>query len=125
MKSRSTLKHLNTEPVDVEAVLVRHGGQMRRWRVPIAPDSPATPLPLQACRPVLSDREAVEEASRCFRCGCGEGCMICHDICKMFAYRRENTFVTLDEDQCVGCGMCVWRCPNQNIEMIQTSQAPI
>jgi len=44
---------------------------------------------------------------------------------KMFAYRKEDTMVTLDEDQCVGCGMCVWRCPNENIEMIQTSQAPI
>jgi Fe-S-cluster-containing hydrogenase component 2 len=75
--------------------------------------------------PVLTDREAMREASRCYRCGCGEGCMICHDICKMFAYHKDGVFVELDPDKCVACGMCIWRCPNGNITMERTSNEPI
>jgi NAD-dependent dihydropyrimidine dehydrogenase PreA subunit len=33
--------------------------------------------------------------------------------------------VELDETKCVACGMCIWRCPNGNIKMIQTSEKPI
>ena len=25
----------------------------------------------------------------------------------------------------VGCGMCVWRCPNHNLEIKQTSEEPV
>jgi Fe-S-cluster-containing hydrogenase component 2 len=75
--------------------------------------------------PILSDREAVEEASRCYRCGCGEGCMICHDICKVFAFHKDGARVVLDEDKCVACGMCIWRCPTRNIQMVQTSATPL
>ncbi|KKK48789.1 hypothetical protein LCGC14_3141590, partial [marine sediment metagenome] len=31
----------------------------------------------------------------------------------------------LDPDKCVGCGMCIWRCPNHNITMTQTSDEPV
>jgi formate dehydrogenase major subunit len=112
--------------VAMEQVLMRHGGEPRKWRVPLTlvPGGERVRT-FGPFAPVLTDTEALEEAARCFRCGCGEGCMICHDICKTFAYRKEETRVVLDEEKCVACGMCAWRCPNGNIEMIRTSVQPI
>ncbi len=43
--------------------------------------------------------------------------MICHDICKMFVYHKEGTKVVINEDKFVACGMCIWRCPNKNINL--------
>jgi NADPH-dependent glutamate synthase beta subunit-like oxidoreductase/dihydroorotate dehydrogenase len=125
--SGAVVPALNGEAqVAVEEVLVRHGREPRKWRVPLDP-APAAQRAgsFDPYAPVLGEAEAVEEASRCLRCGCGEGCMICHDICKAFAYRKEETRVVLDEEKCLACGMCAWRCPNGNIEMIQTSALPI
>jgi NADPH-dependent glutamate synthase beta subunit-like oxidoreductase/dihydroorotate dehydrogenase len=108
--------------IDIESVLRRHGSEPRKWRKPLwLVPSEERAASFEPFRAVLSDEEAVEEAQRCLRCGCGEGCMICHDICKMFAYRKEGTAVVLDGEQCVGCGMCAWRCPNGNIEMVRTA----
>jgi NADPH-dependent glutamate synthase beta subunit-like oxidoreductase len=113
-------------PADIENVLQRNGKDRRKRRVPL----PLTPAEerkktFETYVPVLSDEAAVEEAGRCYRCGCGEGCMICHDICKMFAFHKEGTKVVLDEEKCVACGMCAWRCPNDNIEIVRTSEEPI
>jgi NADPH-dependent glutamate synthase beta subunit-like oxidoreductase/dihydroorotate dehydrogenase len=74
---------------------------------------------------VLTEAKAIEEAERCLSCGCGPGCGICVDICKMFAWERKDDKVVLDEEKCVACGMCIWRCPNDNIEMVKTSEKPI
>ena len=69
----------------------------------------------------LSRQQAVAEARRCLACGCGAGCEICTDICKMFAWSTDaQGRVVLDEDKCVACGMCIWRCPNKNVEMVKT-----
>ncbi|MFB3902084.1 MAG: FAD-dependent oxidoreductase [Acidobacteriota bacterium] len=106
--------------VDIESVLQRHGSEARKWRKPVwltPPEERVTSF--EPFRAVLTDEEAIEEARRCLRCGCGEGCMICHDICKMLAYRKEGTAVVLDEEKCVACGMCAWRCPNGNVEMVR------
>lgn len=69
---------------------------------------------------VMSEEEAVEEASRCLKCGCGEGCELCKNICTDFAISNteEPDWVVVDENKCVACGMCYNRCPNKNIEMI-------
>ena len=125
--SEATIKPLSeTQQVDVESVLARTGGGGRKWRVPVLVSDPdARRLTFEPTVGTLSDKQAREEASRCYRCGCGEGCMICHDICKMFAYHTDGVFVELDPDKCVGCGMCVWRCPNGNISMERTSAVPI
>ena len=106
---------------DKEAVLMRHGGEPRAMR------QKETKIPAEkrnqdffGYTEVLTKEEAVKEAMRCMACGCGAGCQICHDICKMFAYSiDEQGGIVLDEAKCVGCGMCLHRCPNNAIEMIQ------
>lgn len=68
---------------------------------------------------VMTEEEAVAEASRCLNCGCGEGCQLCKTICCDFApYIPEADTLKIDIDSCVACGMCFNRCPNQNIEMV-------
>jgi len=113
--------------VDKETVLERTGHLPRAWR-------PASPMLAASTRKksfreyakVLSEKAAVAEASRCLICGCGAGCEICSDICKVFAWDvNEQGRVCLDEETCVACGMCLHRCPNNNIEMVQTSKKPI
>ena len=67
----------------------------------------------------LTEEEAVKEATKCLRCGCGEGCSICADICKEFAIHLDGADRwVVNVDECVACGMCYNRCPNHNIEMI-------
>lgn len=126
-KSGAVLEPMPERPqADTEEVLRRHGNDSRRWRVPLAAvEAQKRRRTFDIYTPVLSDREAVEEASRCYRCGCGEGCMICHDICKVFAFGKDGARVVLDEDRCVACGMCIWRCPTGNLQMIQTSTTPL
>ena len=69
----------------------------------------------------FTETEAVNEATRCLNCGCGEGCMICADICNAFAISSVDTKPLVDQEECVGCGICVWRCPNDNLEMIPSN----
>jgi NADPH-dependent glutamate synthase beta subunit-like oxidoreductase len=69
---------------------------------------------------VFTEEEAIAEASRCLNCGCGEGCQLCKTICTEFAIEivAPDT-LRIDPNLCVGCGMCVQRCPLNNIEMIR------
>ena len=65
--------------------------------------------------------DAINEASRCLKCGCGEGCQLCRTICSEFAiYNPEKDKIEIHGDECVACGMCFNRCPNKNIEMVNT-----
>lgn len=67
----------------------------------------------------LTEEEAVAEAQRCLNCGCGEGCGICATICSDFAIHLKSPDVwEINEEECVACGMCFNRCPNNNIEMV-------
>lgn len=68
--------------------------------------------------------EAVEEASRCLFCGCGVGCQICEDLCLTRAWRHEKNRVEIDPHECVACGVCLYRCPNDNIDMVATELSP-
>lgn len=72
----------------------------------------------------LSQAAAVEEAGRCLSCGCGVGCQICEELCMRFAWSHEGKLVEVDKEACVACGMCILRCPNHNIEMVQGELSP-
>ena len=68
---------------------------------------------------VMTEEEAVKEASRCLNCGCGEGCQLCKTICTDFAPEVADTdTMHIRKEDCVACGMCFNRCPNGNIEMV-------
>ncbi len=72
---------------------------------------------------LYTDEQASAEAARCLRCGCGEGCDLCHKICCEFAISlNENREIVIDPKKCVACGMCYNRCPNRNIEMLSTGE---
>ena len=65
------------------------------------------------------DAEAIAEACRCLKCGCGEGCQLCKTICTDFAPEISGVdTVHIRKEECVACGMCFNRCPNGNIEMV-------
>jgi len=68
---------------------------------------------------VMTEEEAVREASRCLNCGCGEGCQLCKTICTDFAPEISDVdTMRIRSEKCVACGMCFNRCPNGNIEMV-------
>ncbi|NLW72744.1 MAG: FAD-dependent oxidoreductase [Chloroflexi bacterium] len=70
-------------------------------------------------RRVMTEEEAVAEASRCLNCGCGEGCQLCKTICCEFApYISSPDELQINKELCVACGMCAMRCPQGNIEMV-------
>jgi NADPH-dependent glutamate synthase beta subunit-like oxidoreductase len=108
---------------DKEAVLMRHGQEARTWR------QNETKLPAKSrtknfneYTDVLTKEQAIREAMRCMACGCGAGCEACIDSCNKFAFSTsDDGRIEMDEEKCVGCGMCIHLCPNDCIEMIQTS----
>lgn len=71
----------------------------------------------------LTEAEALSEAARCLNCGCGEGCGLCAQICSEFAIhlKAPDTW-EINQDECVACGMCYNRCPNQNIGIVDTHE---
>ena len=70
-------------------------------------------------RRVMTEEEAIAEASRCLQCGCGEGCQLCKTICTDFAPEIiDADTMHIRKEECVACGMCFNRCPNGNIEMV-------
>jgi NADPH-dependent glutamate synthase beta subunit-like oxidoreductase/dihydroorotate dehydrogenase len=107
--------------VSKSQVLARQKGLEFEPRVPLA-GRPAGErrTSFEPYRLVLSEEDAVKEASRCLVCGCGEGCGLCFRICSSFAVERQaGATFQIDEEKCVACGMCFRRCPNKNIEMVQ------
>ena len=64
----------------------------------------------------LTQEQAVREADRCLRCGCGVGCAVCYKVCPYFAIEPDGYGFRVDAEKCSGCGMCIIRCPNANID---------
>ena len=68
---------------------------------------------------IMTEAEAIAEACRCLKCGCGEGCQLCKTICTDFAPEIiDADTMHIRKEECVACGMCFNRCPNGNIEMV-------
>jgi len=78
---------------------------------------------IKAAKASINENTIYNEAKRCLRCGCGEGCGVCQGLCTEFAisYNRENQ-ITIDQNRCVACGMCYNCCPNKNIQMFNTGE---
>ena len=56
---------------------------------------------------------------------CDYGClgyMSCAKVCPQNAIRRVDGIAVVDEELCIGCGMCVRQCPKSLIELIPYGQ---
>jgi len=107
---------------DKEKVLLRTGDRPRAWR-PKLDDVPGAKRAktFDDCSVPLTREQAIAEAGRCLACGCGVGCEICKDMCTKFCFSMDEAGrMHIDTDKCVACGMCAHRCPNDNIEVVQT-----
>ena len=106
----------------VNSELVRERtGYLKRDPNPIAlaNDADARKSSFDLYERVMTEAEAVKEASRCLNCGCGEGCQLCKTICTDFAPEvADADTMHIRKEECVACGMCFNRCPNGNIEMV-------
>ena len=113
--------------VDVEQVLNRTTDQPRAWRPVAEMGSPERRArTFRDTTKTLTKDQAVAEAQRCLACGCGAGCEICKDICMAFCFTMDDDGkILLDEDACLACGMCIHRCPTDNIVMRQTGSKNI
>ena len=92
-----------------------------RVRVPHRPPEES----VRDCEPVelpLTEEQAVREAERCLRCGCGVGCELCHRICPYDAVAPDGHSFRVDAEKCKGCGLCIVRCPLRNIEAVPLKQ---
>lgn len=80
-------------------------------------------LDFETFKRVMTEAEAVTEASRCLNCGCGEGCQKCKTICCDFAPEIQAADkMHICKEDCVACGMCFNLCPNKNIEMVDLGE---
>lgn len=116
-----SMKQLNA--VDKNATLQRTGSTERKDSIKIYTELPETRSSnFDLYTRTLTAEEAIEEAGRCLNCGCGEGCLVCVNICNSFAFSVDDNTPVVNSDDCVGCGVCVWQCPNKNIELIRTDE---
>ncbi|HUU30285.1 MAG TPA: FAD-dependent oxidoreductase [archaeon] len=111
--------------VDPQVVIDRNPDFPLKPRVPVRylpPEKRKTNYELY--EETMTAGEAVEEAERCLFCGCGVGCQICEELCLTLAWGHEESYVKIDPELCVACGICIYRCPNDNIDMVATELSP-
>ena len=102
-------------------MLARKSDDRRAWRVPVElRDAGERAHDWDLYRTALTAETAVEEAQRCYGCGCGAGCERCKDLCAQFCFDLDNDELLIDPEKCVACGMCVWLCPNKNLSLKET-----
>jgi dihydroorotate dehydrogenase subfamily 1 len=106
--------------VDKRSVLARSMGKAKADRVNIPRISlDARKKSFDEVESTLTEDQARLEAERCLACGCGVGCDLCYKICIYFAIERDNHKYIINDDSCDGCGICVERCPNDAISLIE------
>jgi NADPH-dependent glutamate synthase beta subunit-like oxidoreductase/Pyruvate/2-oxoacid:ferredoxin oxidoreductase delta subunit/bacterioferritin-associated ferredoxin len=76
----------------------------------------------------LVPEEAWEEAGRCLCCDVRGRCATCVSVCPVLAVQTTKagstvTKVLIDEETCQGCTICVSRCPEHAIEMLNREHA--
>jgi len=106
-------------PADKKQVIIRNVERPEQHRVEVhlrdADERVGDFCPVELA---LSEEEAMREADRCLRCGCGVGCEICLRVCPYDAIKPEGLRFVVDKEKCAGCGLCIERCPNDNIEAV-------
>ncbi len=78
----------------------------------------ALPAKINGIEQVLTEEQAIEEASRCLACGCGIGCGKCYKVCIYSGVDLEGVKYHINDNNCDGCGLCVEICPNNAIKMV-------
>ena len=66
----------------------------------------------------LDEAEAREEAARCLLCAMCSACSACTDLFGCPALSEVDGRMTVDQDLCSGCGVCVAFCPNGAIREV-------
>jgi NAD-dependent dihydropyrimidine dehydrogenase PreA subunit len=111
-------------PVDTREVLIRSIEREPAGRIgPPLREAEERAGDFEDVELTMSEQDAVREASRCLRCGCGVGCELCYRICPYFAVKPDGFMFRVDEELCAGCGLCIERCPNDNIEAVPLQAA--
>ncbi len=101
-----------TEPksADKRSVLIRSIEEPIKKRVSVTK--------IDGIEQTLTEKQAIEEASRCLACGCGIGCGKCYKVCIYSGVDLVGINYTINDKNCDGCGLCVEICPNNAITMV-------
>ena len=52
------------------------------------------------------------------------GCKICVERCPMEAVKVEEKMANIDKNRCIGCGVCITTCPKDSIALERIPNAP-
>jgi len=110
-------------PADKDLVLSRSENVKRRGRVEASRRPPdERKRDFDTYHNVMTEAEAIAEASRCLKCGCSVTCGLCQRVCSSFAIDLGVNGYQINQEKCHACGMCAQLCPNDNIEMVAVEE---
>lgn len=66
----------------------------------------------------LTEKQACDEASRCVVCGLCGNCRSCLDLFGCPAFYVKEDKILIDQELCMGCGVCAKICPNEAIREV-------
>ena len=71
-------------------------------------------------QPVITTKETVYKAQRCFSCGNCFVCDSCYGACPEGAISKngKGDGYTINYDLCTGCGVCAEQCPCHALDMV-------